>query len=320
LGWNLPPTSKTLEMLKKLESLQPKDFLSLTPEEARKEDLRTSLPFLSAPEPVDRIENKIILEEGRKIPARFYWPRVDEETERDLYPMIAYFHGGGWVVGKLDQYDEICSMLANRSEAIVVSIDYRLAPEHKFPAAVDDCYEATKWVAENAKLFDGDEDTIIVAGDSAGGALTIDVSLLARDRGGPKIAMQVLLCAVTDLTSDMSKYSSDQYGPSKEYMDWFAKQYIAHESDKQNPLASPQLADLRNLPYTILVSAELDTLREQELEFAKKLEQSGVKTKLLDYPGVVHDFLVTPGYFEEGRDALEKIGSEVRRIYVENAE
>jgi acetyl esterase len=312
-------------MLQKLESIQAKDITKLDPLNARKEDLRTTLPFLTTPEPVDKIENHTLLEKGgSKIQARFYWPKIkalerEDYYEQDLYPMIVYFHGGGWVVGMLDEYDEICSMLANRSEAIVVSVDYRLAPEHKFPTAVHDCYEATKWIAQKAKKFDGDEDTIIVAGDSAGGTLAIDVSLLARDRGGPLIAMQVPICPVTDLSRDMSKYSNDKYGPSKESMDWFIKHYISNESDLRDPLASPQFADLRGLPYTILISAELDALREQELDFAKKLEQSEVRTKLLDYPGMVHGFMTLPGFFEEGGKAIEKVASEVRKIYVGNA-
>jgi acetyl esterase len=316
----MAPSPRVLEMLQKLESLQAKDIAELDPVEARKEDLRTTMPFLTASEPVDKIENRTLREEGLTIPARFYWPKIkaDEEEELDLYPLIVYFHGGGWVVGRLDEYDEICSMLSNRSEAIVVSVDYRLAPEHKFPTAVHDCYAATKWVARNAKLFEGDEDTIIVAGDSAGGTLAIDVSLMAKDNGNPKVAMQVPICPVTDISRDLSKYSNDKFGPSKESMDWFIKHYIKHESDLRNPLASPQFADVSKLPLTIMVSAELDPLREQELDFVKKLQQSGVRTNLLDYPGMIHGFMTLPGYFEEGREAIEKVASEVRKIYVEN--
>lgn len=316
----MPPSPRALEMLQKLEAIKAKDISTLDPIEARREDLRTTLPFLGTPEPVERIENRILREEGSKIPARIYWPKIEkEEDELDLYPLIIYFHGGGWVLGMLDEYDEICSMMANRSEAIVVSINYRLAPEHKFPAAVHDCYEATKWIAENAKLFEGDEDTIIVTGDSAGGTLSIDVCLTAVANGEPHIAMQVPICPVTDLSRDLSKYSKDKFGPSKESMDWFINYYINHESDIHNALASPQYADLKGLPYTIMISAELDSLREQELDFVKKLEQSGVKTRILDYPGMVHGFMTLPSYFEEGRDAIEKVASEVRRIYVENA-
>ncbi len=316
----MPPNPRVLEMLQKLESIKAKDITTLDPIEARKEDLRTTLPFLGSLEPVERIENRILKEEGSKIPARVYWPKIDkEEDELDLYPVILYFHGGGWVVGMLDEYDEICSMMANRSEAIVVSVGYRLAPEHKFPAAVHDCYEATKWIAENAKLFEGDEDTIIVAGDSAGGTLAIDVCLTAVVNAEPHIAMQVPICPVTDLSRDLSKYSKDKFGPSKESMDWFINHYVKHESDVRNALASPQYGDLKGLPYTIMISAELDPLREQELDFVKKLEQSGVKTRILDYPGMVHGFMTLPSYFDEGRDAIQKVASEVRRIYVENA-
>jgi acetyl esterase len=324
----MAPSPSALEMLRRLDALHPKPFQELDPPEARREDIRTTIPFLNKPEPVEKIEDHTIVQGSSKIPARFYFPNEAEEAddgkgevlvEEELYPIVMYFHGGGWVLGNLDEYDEICSMLSNHSKAIVVSVDYRLAPEHKFPAAIDDCYGATKWMAENARRFNGDDDTIIVSGDSAGGTLAIDVCLMARDNGNdPKIAMAVPLCPVTDLSRDMSKYSNDKFGPSKESMDWFIHHYVRNKSDITDPLASPQFANLGNLPYMILVSAELDTLREQEMDFMRKLEQAGVKTKLLDYEGMVHDFMVTPGYFKEGKDALEKISSEVRRIYVEN--
>jgi acetyl esterase len=316
----MAPSPRVLEMLEKLESIQAKDIATLDPVEARKEDLRTTLAFLGTPEVVDRIENRMLLDGNSKILVRIYWPKIEigKEGEQDLYALMMYFHGGGWVVGTLDEFDEICSMLANRSEAIVVSVDYRLAPEHKFPSAVHDCYAATKWVSENAKLFRGDDDAIIVAGDSAGGGLAIDVSLMARDKQGPQIAMQVPICPVTDLTRDMSKYSEDKYGPSKESMDWFIRHYIRDDSDLRDPLASPQFADLKGLPYTVFVAAGLDTLREQELDFVEKLEQSGVRTTFLDYSGMIHDFMTLPSYFEEGREAIERVALELRKIRAEN--
>jgi acetyl esterase len=141
---------------------------------------------------------------------------------------------------------------------------------------------------------------------------------MTREQGGPQLAMQVPLCPVTDMSRDMSKYSNDQFGPSKEGMDWFAKHYLRHDSDLKNPIASPQFADVKGLPPTVFVTAELDTLRQQGLEFAKKLEQSGVKVSVLDYLGTPHDFVMYPGYFDEGRDAIDKVSSKIRKMFVEN--
>ena len=253
----------------------------------------------------------------RKYRFRVYWPKSSGD-EQDMFPIIVYFHGGGWVVGKLDLYDELCSMLANRSESIVISVNYRLAPVNKFPAGLHDCYSVTKWAADNAEFLEGDKDTIIVGGDSAGGNLAAAVSLMAKEKNGPQIAAQVLIYPITDLTSDLSEYSKYKFGLSKEAMEWFGRNYLKHDSEMKDPLVSPQYGDLHGLPSAIVVTAECDPLRDQDLEYAKKLEHSGVKTKLLDYPGTVHGFVQLPGYFQEGRDAIEKIASEIRSLYVEN--
>jgi len=313
----LTASPRALEWAEKLSSIGARDITELTPVEAREEDERTSLPFLTKPEPVEKIENHKIRDGLSEIPVRVYWPKSTGD-EQDMYPIIVYFHGGGWVVGKVELFDELCSMLANRSESIVISVNYRLAPESKFPAGLHDCYSVTKWAADNAEFLDGDRDTIIVGGDSAGGNLATAVSLMAKERNGPQIAAQILIYPVTDLTIDMSKYSKDRFGPSKEAMEWFGREYVKHDSETKDPLVSPQYGDLHGLPPAVVVTAECDPLREQDLEYVKKLEQSGVKTKLLDYPGMVHGFVQLPGYFQEGREAIEKIASEIRSLYVEN--
>ena len=315
----MPPNQRSIEALEKLSQLHAVPIENLDPVEARKEERRTTLPFLTPPEPVDRIENRIIPDRLNQIPVRIYWPKITEDEDvQDLSPITLFFHGGGWVLGSLDLYDELCCMLSNRSESIVVSVDYRLAPEHRFPAAIHDCYDATKWVAENASDLEGDEDTIVVAGESAGGTLAIDTCLLARDRGGPQLALSVPIYPVTDLARDLSKYAGDKFGPSKEAMDWFISHYIESDSELRDPLASPQYADLRGLPTTMMITAEFDPLREQELDFAERMKESGVKFDLRDYPGLVHGFVSLPGYYPEGRQAIEAIASEIKRIYVEN--
>ena len=315
----MPPSPKAFEFLDRLNSIGARDTSTLDPVEARKEENRQVELFLGKPEQVAKIENHKIREGLVEIPIRVYWPKISgEEEDQDLYPIIVFFHGGGWVCGALDSYDELCSMLANRAESIVISVDYRLAPEHKFPEPLNDCYAATKWAYENAKFLEGDQDTIVVAGDSAGGNLAAAVPLMAKEKGGPQIAAQILIYGITDLTSDMSKYSKDKFGPSKEAMDWYAKNYLKKNSEMRNSLVSTIYGDLNGLPPAIVITAECDPLREQDLEYAKKLEQAGVKTILFDYPGMIHGFMQLPSFFPEARDAIEKAADEIKKIYVEN--
>jgi len=293
----------------------------MDPVDARAEDYRATMLFAGKPEPVEKIENHVIHEGLAEIPIRVYWPKIpdQEKDEQDLYPIIVYFHGGGWVLGNLDSVDEICSMLSNRSEAIVISVDYRLAPEYKFPQPLHDCYGATKWAYANAKFLEGDQDTIIVAGSSAGGNLAATVALMAKQKKGPPIAAQVLIYPITDMTSDLSKYSKDPFGPSKEAMDWFGIHYVSDDSEYRDPLVSPVFGELNGLPEAVVITAELDPLRDQGLRYANKLEQAGVKTLLMDYPATVHGFMDLPGFFPEGQEAIDKVASEIKKIYVENA-
>ncbi len=317
----MAPSPKALEYMDRKNSIGIRDITELDPSEARVENNRATKLFLEKPEPVEKIENHLIREGFSEIPVRVYWPKItdsEDDEEQDLYPIIVFFHSGGWVLGRVESYDELCSMLANRSESIVISVDYPLAPEHKFPEPLNGCYAATKWASENAGFLEGDEDTIVVAGESAGGNLAAAVSLMAKEKKDPQIAAEVLMYPVTDLTSDLSKYSKDKFGPSKETMEWYGRHYVKNDSEYRNPLVSPSYGDLRGLPETIIVTAEFDPLRDQDLEFVKRLEQAGVKTVHLDYPEMIHGFMHFPSFFPEGRLAIEKVASEVKKIYVEN--
>jgi acetyl esterase len=249
---------------------------------------------------------------------RIYWPKQNE-MQVEMYPMIVFFHGGGWVLGNLDLYDELCAMLCNKAGSIVLSVDYRLAPENKFPIPLEDCYAATKWAATHAQFLQGDADSIVVAGDSAGGNLAAAVCLMAKEKRGPKIAMQVLIYPITDLLADLSKYSKDKFGPSKEVMDWFIDHYMRDAADMKNPLASTVYGELGDLPPAVVVTAEYDPLRDQDLDYAKKLEHAGVKTQFLDYQGMVHGFVQLPSFFEQGKDAITKIAAEIDKLHVNPA-
>jgi acetyl esterase len=315
----MPVNPKADEFVEKTNAMGSIDIVRLDPVAARNEDRRVTIPFLSTPEPVEKIENHLVQEGSHEIPVRIYWPKVvDEKEDRELYPMLVFFHGGGWVLGNLDMSDEMCSMLCNKSASIVISVDYRLAPENKFPRPVEDCYAATKWVASHAEYLEGDRDSIIVAGESAGGNLAAAVCLLAKDRGGPNLAMQILIYPITDLSADLSKYSNFKYPCGKEIMGWFIDHYLQNSNEVKNSFASPVYGDLSGLPPALVITAEYDPLRDQDLALAKKLEQSGVKTRVLDYPGMIHGFVQLPGFFADGKDAIEKIAFEIGKLYVEN--
>jgi acetyl esterase len=228
-----------------------------------------------------------------------------------------YFHGGGFVICNLDTHDRICRGLANGSGCVVVSVDYRLAPEHKFPAAVEDAYTATRYVAEHASEFGIDPTRIGVAGDSAGGNLATVVALMARDNGGPALKFQLLIYPVTDFT-DRATQSEIDYGQGyfldTVLMDWFADQYFAIDADRHLPYGSPSKAsDLAGLPPAMVITGECDPLRDQGEAYADKLRHAGVAVQLKRYEGMIHPFLSLAGIVDAGRDAIKESAVAVRQ-------
>jgi acetyl esterase len=233
-------------------------------------------------------------------------------------PALVYFHGGGWVVCDLDTHDNVCRTIARRAEAVVVAVDYRLAPEHKFPAAVDDSYAATLWVAANAGRLGIDPGRIAVGGDSAGGNLAAVVALKCRDHGGPAIALQVLVYPVMNLASfDTASYSefAEGHNLTRSEMEWFRDCYLARPEDGFDPLASPLLAaDLRGLPPALVITAECDVLRDEGEAYARRLEEAGVPVTSCRYPGVIHPFFSMPGVLPQARQAIDQVARAVARI------
>jgi acetyl esterase len=201
----------------------------------------------------------------------------------------------------------------------VVSVDYRLAPEHKYPAAVEEAYAATQWVAENAERFQGDAAHIAVGGDSAGGNLATVVSLMARDRGGPALVYQLLVYPVTDVSAlDTGSYRDygEKYALFKDTMAWFRDHYLVHERDRQNPLVSPLLAqDLSGLPPTLVATAEFDVLRDEGYAYAQRLERAGVPTTYICYGGMVHGFLSAVAVFDRAREAAAEMTDALRTAF-----
>jgi acetyl esterase len=262
-------------------------------------------------EPVAHVEDALIPGPGGSIPVRIY-----AEDSPKPRPCLVYFHGGGWVLCGLDTHDTVCRAIARRSGGVVVSVDYRLAPEHKYPAALEDCYAATQWVAENATRLGIDPQRIAVGGDSAGGNLAAATCLKGRDEGGVKPALQVLVYPVTNLASfdtDSYRNFAEGYFLTASEMEWFRASYLCRPEDASDPYASPLLApDLRGLPPALVITAECDVLRDEGEAYAQRLEQAGVPVVATRYPGMIHPFFSMAGALEQGRAAIEQVAAAVR--------
>lgn len=282
----------------------------LTVVQAR-EQLKMLQAARPAPESVANVENRQIPGPAGAIPIRIYIPQGSGS-----FPVLVFFHTGGWQVGDLEAQDPLCRRLTNRTGCIVVSVDYRLAPEHPFPAAPEDCYAATKWVATHAAEFQGDPSRIAVGGDSSGGNLATVVALMARDQGGPRLAFQLIMFPGTDfrLNSASMEELGEGYNVTKALMLWIRSNYVPNEEDWTNPLASPLLApDLSGLPPALIITAEYDPLRDDGEAYGERLKAAGVQTKVSRYDGMIHDF---PDLFEEqGNQALTEIASALRAAF-----
>ncbi len=243
------------------------------------------------------------------VPVRIYHPNPGETL-----PCLVYFHGGGWVIGDLETHDHICRQLANTANCVVVAVDYRLAPEHPFPAPMDDCYTALNWVVGHAAEIGIDADRIAVGGDSAGANLSTVVALRARDEEGPSICHQLLIYPVTDATFDTPSYSenAEGYMLSKAGMEWFWQHYIGSHSDPLSQFVSPLRAeDLSKLPAATVITAEFDPLRDEGEAYAELLIAAGNKVTMKRYDGVVHGFFAMSDLLEEARDAFELAAAEL---------
>jgi acetyl esterase len=266
-----------------------------------------------AVEPVDQVRDLKIPGPACEIPIRIYSP-----TAQSPAPALIYFHGGGWVLGDLESHDHVCRALANSASCVVLSVDYRLAPEHKFPAAVDDSYAATQWIAEHAGELGVDPSRIAVGGDSAGGNLAAVVSQLARDRGGPYIVYQLLIYPGTDMQMNLPSIDENADGPllTKAAMLWFVDHYLNGVGDRINPLASPLLAsNLQGLPPAMIITAECDPLRDEGEAYGLRLEDAGVRVDVQRYDGMPHGFFSFGAALDGGRQAFADATSRLRSAF-----
>jgi acetyl esterase len=243
------------------------------------------------------------------VPIRVYRPVETDEPSMAL----VYFHGGGWVTGSIETHDGPARAFAKRAGIVVISVDYRLAPEHPFPAAVDDAWAATSWVANHAEELKLDPDRIGVGGDSVGGTLAAVVARRSRDHAVP-IALQLLLYPVTNSSADTPSYSlySSGYGLTRDGMEWYWQQYLGEGGDGTNPDASPaQLTDLRRLPRAIVVTAEADVLRDEAEAYAQRLFLATVETEGYRYDGMIHGFMRMAGKVERANAAFDELAESI---------
>jgi acetyl esterase len=244
------------------------------------------------------------------IPVRVYTPAGEGPK-----PVIVYFHGGGWVVGDVDVCDNPVRRIANRTGSVVVSVDYRLAPEHVYPAAFDDCFAATAWVAEHAAELGADPDKIAVSGDSAGGNLAAAVALAARDRQGPRLAAQLLLYPVTDFDFTTPSYTDNGEGYllTRGSMQWFWAHYLGAQDLGKDPYACPARADsLVGLPPAFVATAEFDPLRDEGEAYAAKMRAAGVEVTAKRYDGMLHGFAWTLGATPTGAAIIDDLAAAFR--------
>ena len=248
------------------------------------------------------------------IPVRIHWP-----AGAGPFPALVFFHGGGWVVGDLDTHDVTCRSLTNQAGCVTVSVDYRLAPEHKFPAAVEDAYAATRWVADHAAELGVDPRRVAVGGASAGGNLATVVGLIAIERGGPLLAFQLLIYPVTDAALDTPSaraITSDDYPLSRADMEWFWRQYLRDDADRANPYASPARAkSLAGLPPALVITAEIDPLCDEGERYAAALQRAGVPARFTRYEGVTHGFVGMEAVLDKGRAAVAESAQVLRAAF-----
>jgi acetyl esterase len=276
----------------------------------REAALRTDDAVAVPAEPVFAVAERPVGPHG--IPVRTYVP--GEGTGR---PIIVYLHGGGWVTGDLDMHDGTCRRLANLAGAVVVNVGYRLAPAYPFPVPLDDCFEALRWASESAADLGADSARLAVAGSSAGGNLAAAVALRAREEGGPRIALQILLYPVIDSRMATESYRTNGTGYllEKEAMASYWHQYVANPADMSHPYASPAHAsDLAGLAPALIVTAEYDPLRDEGEAYATRLRQAGVPVRCIRYRGQIHGFLaVGPGLADSG-DVVHEVGAAVTEV------
>jgi acetyl esterase len=297
-----------------LDQLYPRVDVVDSAVEARR--MVSEIPRPDEVDAVARTEDRDLPGPDSPVPARVYWPSSDGATR----PGVVYFHGGGWVTCGLDTHDGGCRRLANAVDAVVVSVDYRLAPEHKYPAATEDAYAALEWLSECATDLGVDPLRLAVAGDSAGGNLSAAVAQMTRDRGGPPLAFQLLVYPVVDSSATRNDYPSktenaEGYFFTTRQMEWYRDQYLPDDAAGEAPYVSPHLASsLRDLPPACVVLPDCDPLRDEGARYAQMLDAAGVPVTVHRAGGMFHGFFNMDAMLEGAKAAQEVAYGAMRSV------
>ena len=304
----LAPAART--MIDQLEAGGGPALWEMSVDDAR--SLSAVMGAMDQPPEVAKVEDRMIPGPAGDLPVRIYTP--DAPSPR---PVVAFFHGGGFVICSVETHDGLARRLANALGAVVVSVEYRLAPEARCPAAAEDCYAATQWVHEHAAELGADPGRLTVAGDSAGGNLAAVVSLMAREQGGPPITSQVLVYPVIDAACDTPSYveNGEGYFLEASGMRWFWDHYLGPDGDGTHHHASPNRAgDLSGLPPAVVITAEFDPLRDEGEAYGERLRDGGVPVTVSRYDGMIHGFFGMTAVLDAARAAMDEAVAALRAV------
>ena len=310
------------QILKAIEAMQRaglKPIEALSPDEARRQMEETANSRKAEALPVGRVEDRAIPGPAGALRVRLYWPEAGGPEATAAVPAIAYYHGGGHVIGSLDTHDLIARNLCHGAGALVVSVDYRMGPEHKFPAAVEDSFAALDWLHANAASLGADPERLGVHGDSAGGNLAAVVALIARDRGGPRLVLQSLVYPVADYTLSAPSYQTyaEGYGLlTRAAMQWFQLHYLRSPAEAEDWRASPLRApSLAGVAPAIVVTAECDVLHDDGASYAEALRRAGVPVEYREYPGMIHAFFGMVPVVDDAMNAQRAVWDAFKRAF-----
>jgi acetyl esterase len=305
---------QVVAVLEKIRLAGNPEYWQMTPAQARDWHNRKAGILDIKPAPVHAVDDRSVPGPDAEIPVRIYTPRPADVP----FPVLVWLHGGGHVVGNLDSYDALCRRLALSADCLVVSVGYRLAPEHKFPAGVIDSFAALAWTAQHAAEFGGDASRVAIGGDSAGANLAAVCAILARDAGAPALRFQLLVYPRTAPDEEFPSHHAfaEGYLLTRKTILWFHDHYRASAADRDDFRYAPLICkDLSRLPPALIIIGEFDPLRDDGIAYARKLEAAGNDVVLSDYPGMVHPFFSMGGAVDAGRAAMEEATAALRHAF-----
>ena len=314
------PEPQMKAVLDQLKALGPKPLETLTAAEARKQPTPADAVMTllkkqgksTAPQPVGKVEDRSIAGATGQMPARLYWP-----AGAGPFPVLVYYHGGGWVIANKDVYDATPRALVNMANCLVVSVDYRQGPEHKFPAAHDDAWAAYEWVVKNAASINGDPKRIAVGGESAGGNLAVATAMAARDKKMPMPVYQMVVYPIAGYDMNTASYQENAAAAplSKPAMAWFFKNYLRSAADGKDPRINLVGADLKGLPPATVITDQIDPLRSEGAMLADKLKAAGVAVDYRNYDGVAHEFFSMGAVVDKARQAEQQAADGLKKAF-----